>query len=261
MPLMSTIRRADSQPQRPRRLLAAVHDVCPRYEGESDLLADLLAPSCDGRLAMLVVPNHWGDAPIRRGSAFASRLRRWSDAGVEMFLHGWYHRDNAVHASLANRLRARLLTAREGEFLGLTQDDAARYIVEGRTLLQDVIGRDITGFVAPAWLYGSGAHAALAETGIALAEDHWRVWNPRTARTLARGPVVTWATRTRLRQASSLAVAAASRRMPVPRVMRLAAHPPDTRSPAVLASIARTVAILAATHAPSRYADLAAEAT
>lgn len=243
-----------------RRLLASIHDVSPRFEGAIDRLADLMATGGAERLAMLVIPNHWGDAPIRPGSPFAGRLRRWSDAGIEMFLHGWYHRDTALHASALNRLRARFLTAREGEFLGMPEEAAVACIEQGRALLQDVTGRGIAGFIAPAWLYGPGARAALQRTGVALAEDHWRIWSPASGRTIARGPVVTWATRTRPRQWSSLAVAAAVRRYPPARVMRLAVHPPDTRSPPVLASIASTLAALSATHRPSSYTDLARDA-
>ena len=57
-----------------------------------------LQPHVGSRLAMLVVPNHWGDAPIVPGSPFATRLRAWADAGIEMFLHGFFHRDDARHA-------------------------------------------------------------------------------------------------------------------------------------------------------------------
>src|SRR5579859_6624320 len=110
---------------RSRLLLASIHDVSPRFEGEVDCLLDLLRPSVGARLAMLVVPNHWGDAPIVPGSPFAARLRAWADAGVEMFLHGFTHRDDSRHAATAERIRARFMTANEGEFLGLSLTEAA----------------------------------------------------------------------------------------------------------------------------------------
>ena len=56
-----------------------------------------------------------------------------------------------------------------------------------------------------------GALQALSEARIALAEDHMRVWSPATGQKLAGGPVITWASRTRARLLSSLAVAALSR--------------------------------------------------
>src|SRR5690242_13930385 len=137
-----------------RLLLASIHDVSPRFEGEVDALLDLLAPHVGTRLAMLVVPNHWGEAPIVRGSAFASRLRAWADDGIEIFLHGFFHRDDSRHEGAAARLRARIMTASEGEFLGLSKREALARLQAGRTLIEEVIGRPIDGFVAPAWLYG-----------------------------------------------------------------------------------------------------------
>ncbi|MBL7373250.1 DUF2334 domain-containing protein, partial [Escherichia coli] len=82
-----------------------------------------------------------------------------------------------------------------------------RRIHAGRTLIEDIIGRPIAGFIAPAWLYGNGAHAAMKTLGIPLAEDHMRVWAPETGRIFVNSPVITWATRTRARMLSSLAVA------------------------------------------------------
>ena len=239
---------------RERLLLASIHDVSPRFESEVDRLMDLLAPYVGERLAMLVVPNHWGEAPIVAGSAFATRLRHWADGGVEMFLHGYFHRDRAKHGG-ADRVRARFMTAGEGEFLGLSQTAAASRIAEGRALLEDVIGRRIDGFVAPAWLYGKGALAALAEYGIPIAEDHMHVWSPSTGARLARGPVITWASRTPLRLASSLVAAAALRSAP-PRVLRIGVHPPDCRHPALVRSIGKTFAKAVKSHPPGAYADL-----
>jgi predicted deacetylase len=207
------------------------------------------------RLAMLVVPNHWGDAPIVPGSAFASRLRGWADAGVEMFLHGYYHRDEARHEASADRLRARFMTAGEGEFLGLSRDEAAERISTGRVLIEDVIGRRIDGFVAPAWLYGDGARQALRDAAIPLAEDHFRVWSPASGRQLASGPVITWASRTRMRLASSLTAAALLRHAPL-EVLRVGVHPPDVRHPALVRSIGKTFKQAVQKRRPGRYSDL-----
>jgi predicted deacetylase len=240
---------------RHRLLLASVHDVSPRFEGEVDRLLAMLRPHVGNRVAMLVVPNHWGDAPIRAGSPFASRLREWADAGNEIFLHGYFHRDEAHHKSGADRLRARFLTASEGEFLGLSRGDAAARIVEGRALLEDMIGRPIHGFVAPAWLYGSGAREALTDCAIPIAEDHLSIWSPRTGQKVARGPVITWASRSRWRLASSLAAAAALRHAPI-EVLRIGVHPPDVRHPALVRSIDRTLRTAAALRRPARYSDL-----
>ena len=240
-------------------LLASVHDVSPRFESELDRLLELLAPHVGERLAMLVVPNHWGDAPITPGSPFATRLRHWADKGVEMFLHGYFHRDQTQHEATAARLRARFMTAGEGEFLGLSREQASARIADGRALVEDVIGRSVDGFVAPAWLYGQGALAALSDSAIPLAEDHWRVWSPPTGARLASGPVITWASRTRARLASSLLAAAALRRAPLD-VLRIGVHPPDSRHPALVRSIEKTFSIAGRSRRAGRYSDLLAPA-
>jgi predicted deacetylase len=238
-----------------RKLLASIHDVSPRFESEMDALVDLLQTHVGDRIAMLVVPNHWGDAPIVPGSRFAARLRSWAERGFEMFLHGFYHRDQSSHASASDRVRARFMTAGEGEFLGLSTDEARIRLDEGRRLLEDVIGKPMTGFVAPAWLYGPGAHRALTESHVAIAEDHLRVWSPASGKVLARGPVITWASRSKARLASSLAAASALRRAPI-NALRVGVHPPDIRHAALVRSIDETLRIARRKRTASGYADL-----
>lgn len=241
-----------------KRLLASIHDVSPRFEGEVDRLLDRLAPHVGRRLAMLVVPDHWNGAPVT--PAFAARLRGWADEGIEMFVHGWSHQDDSAHSGAA-ALKAKHMTAGEGEFLGLSHDAALDRMRRGKALVEDITGRAATGFIAPAWLYSPGALAALGEAGFALAEDHMKVWVPSAdaaapARVLARGPVITWASRSRGRQISSIAAAAALRVALQPsQTVRVAVHPGDVRVPQLLDSIDRTYAAFPR-HTPSRYADL-----
>lgn len=240
-----------------RLLLASIHDVSPRFESEVDKLMDLLAPHIGERVAMLVVPNHWGDAPIEPKSPFAKRLRGWADAGVEMFLHGYFHRDQSRPRGAGDKFRARFMTAGEGEFLSLSREQAESRIHEGRALLEDVIGKRIDGFVAPAWLYGEGARAALQHCAIPIAEDHMHVWSPATGARLASGPVITWASRTRVRLASSLLAAGALRRAPI-QVLRVGVHPPDSRHPVLVRSIRKTFEAAARSRRVASYSDLLA---
>lgn len=236
-------------------LLASIHDVSPRFESEVDRCLDLLRPHVGNRLAMLVIPNHWGSAPIVPGSPFAARLRGWADQGIEIFLHGFFHRDECRHDGAADRFRARLMTAGEGEFLGLHRAEAAQRIADGRHLIESVIGRPIAGFIAPAWLYGAATVEALAEERITVAEDHWRVWSPAQSRPLARGPVITWASRTKPRLLSSLVAAAALRRLPLD-VLRIGVHPPDCRHRSLVRSIDKTLAAATVKRRPASYSEL-----
>lgn len=242
-----------------RRLLLSIHDVSPRFLPQIERLDTHLACHAKtDRVALLVVPDHWGEAPIARDPAFQRWLRRRHAAGAEIILHGWSHRDDgAAYRRLADRMRAGVMTAGEGEFLALPHAEALRRMREGRDLVEQIIGGEIAGFVAPAWLYGPGAHAALAEADFAFAEDHLRVWRPATGEVLARGPVVTWASRSRARLLSSLAAAAVARLvLPLSSTIRIAVHPGDTGALSLMDSIRATVRHFCRTHTPDRYAAL-----
>lgn len=240
-----------------RRLLVSIHDVGPAFPHQVEQLYNLLAEILDGpHFAMLVVPDHWGANPLSGNAGFARQLRGWAEQGIEMFVHGWYHKDLAEHLG-GSAFKARYMTAGEGEFLGLSHDEAARRMSEGRDLIENIIGRETAGFIAPAWLYGEGALAALRESSFALAEDHMKVWQPQTGKILARGPVVTWASRSSMRTASSIAFAAIARQTLSPlHDVRVAVHPGDVTKDSLIASIRKTVKRFAKAREAGRYRDL-----
>ena len=95
----------------------------------------------------------------------------------------------------------------------------------------------------------------LKQTLIAV-EDHLRVWHPRTGTVVARGPVITWATRSKAREASSLAWAALARAaLAASNTVRIGVHPGDITSAPVRASITATIAHFAARRSQKRYGD------
>jgi len=241
-----------------RQLIVSIHDVSPRSEAAVDALAERLDRHLGAaRFAMLVIPDHWREAPIAGNAAFHARLRQWASLGIEMFLHGWCHRDETPARQGLAAFKGKHMTAGEGEFLGLSRDQAVQRMGEGKALLEDILGAPVAGFIAPAWLYGPGALAALDDLGFALAEDHMKVWTPGNRRVVSRGPVVTWASRSPGRIRSSLAFAALARRvLPVLPTLRVAVHPGDVTVPALLTSIDKTLATFARSHAPARYAGL-----
>ncbi|WP_156842139.1 DUF2334 domain-containing protein [Novosphingobium aquimarinum] len=242
-----------------RSLLVSIHDVGPGFEREVDQLAGLLTDTLGcSRFAMLVVPNHWGHYPIRSGTPFASRLRAWSESGIEMFVHGWYHKDTVEHQGVSG-LKARYMTASEGEFLGLPYGEAVRRMEDGQALVEDIIGRRASGFIAPAWLYGAESLEALRESRFDIAEDHMKVWIPQSGKVLARGPVITWASRSPARTASSLAFAAFARRVLHPlQTVRVAVHPGDVTKDSILSCIESTLKCFANSRPVRRYESLLA---
>jgi predicted deacetylase len=243
---------------RTRKLLASVHDVTPAHTARLDRLVPMIQQLTGGRApALLVVPDYHRRAPIKGDRAFARWLRSWVEQGSEMFLHGFTHKDEAVHAAGAARWKAQRMTAGEGEFLGLGAAEARRRLIEGRRIVEDIGGQAVAGFIAPAWLYGAPSLELLRELAFPLAEDHFRVWRPESGAVLTRGPVITYASRTPMRLASSLLWSQVARHaLRRASVVRFAVHPGDADSPALLREIAGTLRSFGRSHAPARYADL-----
>lgn len=241
-----------------RRLLASIHDVTPVHAARLDRLVPVVEAAVGpGRYALLVVPDFHRRGALTSDPQFGSRLRGWADAGCEIFLHGFTHVDESDHAGAVTRWKAARMTAGEGEFLGLTVRDAEARIAGGRDMIEQLIGRPIAGFIAPAWLYGDDSLTALAAQNIGMIEDHFRVWNPQSSQVFARGPVVTYASRSRARVASSILWSRlATTLLARAPTVRFAVHPHDVDSPDLMREIARALAAFARSHRPSAYADL-----
>ena len=213
----------------------------------------------EGKAALLAVPNFHGQGMIDGDRDFTAMLRGWSDAGSEVFLHGFYHQDRVEHTGGMARFKAKHLTAGEGEFLGIDLETARALLVDGRNRIEDVIGRPVAGFVAPAWLYGEAAKQAIAELGFAIAEDHFRVWEPPTGKVIARGPVITYASRSPARLLSSLIWSRVARVAFKPmQDVRIGVHPHDWDAPELVTEIRRCLNDFSRTHHPAHYADLIA---
>ncbi|MCA9662190.1 MAG: polysaccharide deacetylase family protein [Myxococcales bacterium] len=244
-----------------RRVLVSVHDVTPRHFDRLRAIDALLRRhGLAGRYAALIVPNFWHEWPLADHPEFLAWLRANLEEGVEPILHGYFHRDESRHASAWARLRGQALTAGEGEFLGLDREAARARIVAGQRLLRDHLGVTPEVFVAPAWLYSEGSLDALTELGVAVAEDHLRVWSPaRGGEVLARGPVLSYASRSPARIAASLLWSRATTALagPLP-ILRLAIHPHDLDVPALERELDRALEVIVRERAPMRYAELVA---
>jgi predicted deacetylase len=243
-----------------RQVLVCVHDVTPRHTERLREIDDFLdRHGVSARYSMLVVPDFWREWPLQQHAEFGTWLRGLAERGVEMLLHGFYHRDETPHRGALARWKATTMTASEGEFLGLERDEALRRIADGRAVVEDVLGSPVTGFVAPAWLYSDGTRAALRELGFREAEDHLRVWNPQTGRVLVRGPVLGYASRDAQRIASSLAWSTVATRLlrPVP-VTRFAIHPHDFDVGLLRREIDRALGSMLSWREPVLYRELSA---
>jgi uncharacterized protein len=241
-----------------RRLLASIHDVTPYHLHRLEQLVPLFEEIVGkGKFALLVVPDFHREGRLDDNAAFARRLRGWADDGCDIFLHGFTHLDETSHASFSAGLKARRLTAGEGEFLGLSYSDASQKLIDGRKMVEDITGRPVAGFIAPAWLYSADSMRAMANQGFTLCEDHFRVWNPQNGAVYARGPVVTYASRSPTRLLSSLLWSrTATIALSTAKTVRFAVHPHDVDAPERVAEISRALRVFSRSHNPSSYQDL-----
>lgn len=239
-------------------VIICLHDVSPRHDERIRAIHAFLAELGVGaRYSMLLVPDFWASAPLGSHPGFAHWLRDRRDEGVEMVLHGYFHRDTTQHTSALAAWKARTYTASEGEFFGLSEEDAGRRIDEGQAVVTEVIGAPTEGFVAPAWLYSEGARAALATRKFAWAENHSTVWSPRTGKTLLRGPVVSYASRDLQRIIGShLWSRTASILLRGQPVVRFALHPHDFDIPSLRREIERALRNFLRYRKPMLYGEL-----
>jgi len=176
-----------------KRLQLTVHDVTPAHEVTLRKIHSALAELGAGRYSMLVVPDYHGRWLLDEYPDFCRWLRELEKNGVEMVLHGFKHKAGSSPLSISERIRSVLFTRGEGEFLGLDEKAAERLLQEGRAALKRTLALEVSGFTAPAWLCSRGTVAALAKTGFIFTENRWRIWDPRTGRTLLRMPAVNYA--------------------------------------------------------------------
>jgi predicted deacetylase len=240
------------------QLLVSVHDVTPAHERWLDALYRLLDDLEVERYAALVVPNWHGSWPLEQFPQFAAGLRDRARSGVEIVLHGLRHDEVGIARTLRHRLRTYGRTDREGEFASLAAPDAAARIRQGLATLAGA-GLEPIGFIPPAWLAGPDLGRVVREAGLAFTEDPHGIWPLAGGRRIP-APATCWSTRRPWRAAGSVVVAAARLRLERHRpLVRVALHPPDAGTRAVLASCRRTLSTLLEQRAVTDYKTLLAE--
>ena len=219
-----------------RTLCIAVHDIAPaswpRCEALFDLLDRLGAPPA----TLLVVPDYHHRGSVEENPAFARTIDDRIARGDEVALHGYYHIDDGPAAySAFEWMQRRVLTASEGEFAALTECEAELRLGAGLRMF-DRQRWNVAGFVAPAWLLGAGARAALARTRLFYTSTHTHLEIISDGRRIA-APVISASARSRWRRWTSRhwlhAARAMTRDTPL---LRVALHPADADDADLLAA-------------------------
>jgi predicted deacetylase len=209
----------------------SIHDVSPRFSAEVEH-AVWLCRARGTSPALLVVPNHHGDAPLDEAPEFVRRLLEFERAGSQILLHGLYHvcdRSTLNRRGFGRFFRQHLASSGEAEFGELNLTEAAERIDHGLAMFRR-LGLPVHGFVPPAWILPRRLLPALASRNIHYTESHFDVTNPVSGRQRASA-VLNFATRTRGRLLTSVTYVRAARVLRRALPLRIAIHPADLRSP------------------------------
>jgi predicted deacetylase len=238
----------------------AIHDVAPATWPQCERLLTLLDRLGAPPLTLLVVPDYHRLGRIDRNAGFVDAIERRLTRGDEVALHGCVHQDESrPPRNPAQWLRRRLLTAGEGEFAALSEAQALARITRGIELIER-LGWQARGFIAPAWLLGPGARAALARCPFTYTSTHAHLEILADGRRIA-APCLTASARAPWRRLASrawLALAAAATRDA--KLVRVGLHPADAHHADLCRSWRATLRHLLSTREPLTKSDAIAAA-
>ena len=205
------------------RLCVVLHDVAPATWAACRRVIDAVGEVAPVPLTLLAVPRYHG-AP--RSLAFDSRLTERHEGGDELALHGYTHHDDGRPRGPLDLMMRRIYTAGEAEFAALPREAALQRLVAGARWFQ-ANGWPLHGFVAPAWLLGRDAWAALEALPLQYTSTLRCIYAlPR--RQALHAPSIVYSTRAAWRRVGSLCWNTLSgRRLQRRALVRFELHPHD----------------------------------
>ncbi len=224
-----------------RALVVSLHDVSPRTHAACARILDELSALSVARTSLLVIPDHHHRGHFLADAAFCAWLREKENAGHEIVTHGYYHQRARRSGDTAlQKITTRIYTADEGEFYDLDRDTARALVAKANAELAQA-GLHPSGFIAPAWLLGDEAEAALRDLGVEFTTRLASVRDLRSGRTWESQSLV-WSVRAAWRRVVSLAWnATLFRALRGNPLMRISIHPVDIEHAAVWRQIRRFV--------------------
>lgn len=216
-------------------LVVSIHDLSTVTRSlVTQMLADL-AEAGVPVTSLLVIPDHHHKGSIEEDPDFGVWLRAKVAEGHEPVLHGFYHlRPSKSGEGVVTKLITRSYTAGEGEFHDLTFDEASVLLQRGRSSMR-ACGVEATGFIAPAWLLGKEAEAAVESEGFDYTTRIGSVIDCRhkvnfASRSLVYSVRAPWRRGVSLLWNGSLFRELQMRKTPL---LRIGLHPPDWQHPAI----------------------------
>ena len=231
------------------KILVSLHDVSPRHGKRCREVLAFLKERGVPPAPLLVVPDFHGAWPLSAHPDFVEEIRGWSDAGHELVLHGYFHRETTstlpTGGSLRTWLARRFMTGGEGEFLALGPEAIRERLSAGLSVWNGLGLEHPEGFIPPAWLHNDHLDPILAELGFRWTENHAGIRVPDGQ--FLSSPVISWASRDLVRrQGSRIVCPVLARKWRDKDFVRVAIHPHDFDWPELVTSIDRVLADLAA---------------
>ena len=214
-----------------RWLCVSLHDVAPATWASCQTVLAAVREVADIPLTLLVVPAYHGACSAQPD--FERAISAQLAAGHELALHGYFHLDPQVPSDIVDWVRRRVYTAGEGEFCGLSEDEARERLTLGARWFA-ANGWPLAGFVAPAWLLGAGAWKALrTHDGLQYTSTLTKLVALPEAQAID-APCLTYSVRSAWRRPTSIVWnTVLSRVVHGKQVLRLGLHPHDAESPSV----------------------------
>ena len=225
-----------------RSLVVSLHDVSPNTRPACERILAELATLGVRATSLLIIPDHHHRGHFLDDPAFCAWLRSLAEQEHEAIIHGYFHqrtrRDGETPMAKA---MTRFYTADEGEFYDIDRVAARDLVVKGREEFRR-IDLDPRGFIAPAWLLGAEAEAALRELGLEYTTLLGRVVDFKRDTTHTSQSLV-WSVRSAGRRGvSRMWNAFLFHRLATNPLMRISIHPVDIEHPAIWRQIRALIA-------------------
>jgi uncharacterized protein len=245
-----------------KSMVVSIHDVAPATRETCDRMIEALAKLGVARTSLLVVPDHHHRGHFLDDPEFCRWLAGRASAGHEIVVHGYHHeRASRGDEPLRDRLVTQVYTKNEGEFFDLSGAEAAALLARAKSdfaRFRDAYAADLpppVGFIAPAWLLGADAEAAVREAGFGYTTRLTTFENLRTGE-ITRSQSLVYSPRNAWRRAVSRGWNGwLARRLRENPLLRLGLHPPDFHFPWLWQQIEQIVATARAERVDLTYAD------
>lgn len=219
----------------PPALSVVMHDVAPATWAACHALLQVLDEVQPAPVSLLVVADYHRGQSIEQDTAFLRAMEQRLSRGDEILVHGLCHLDESpAPGAWRERFFRRVYTASEGEFFSLSREDALERMRQARARFK-ALGWQPQGFVAPAWLMGQGAQAALRDSAFDYSTSRRELIALPSGRRF-NAPSLVWSVRAAWRRRASALwntyllrrVLGDPQRYPL---LRLGLHPADAAHP------------------------------